>query len=288
MTEVQARVVGALDSRANVPSDSDSDAAREGGGRGRDPPDPGVAFEEEDSKEHDEDDRTLAEVLCDVQASANMIFDGDSLPPGDGGDGLGPLLGSLPPDVLREVLLPKLDEVSRACFALSAGACLRALKDAGLSWEMKASDLISHAAGGGHLGLLRYAHERGCPWTERTCIEAARGGHLECLQYAHEHGCPWDWLTCTSDASRGNLECVQYAHEHGCPWDEFTCSEAASYGKLECLQYAHEFGFPWDERTCIFAARHGKLECLQYAHEHGCPGAERFRDWIMQIDSERD
>ena len=66
MTEVHARVVGALDSRADVPSDSDSDAPREGGERGRDAPDP----EDPD----DEDDRTLAEVLGDVQTSANMIF----------------------------------------------------------------------------------------------------------------------------------------------------------------------------------------------------------------------
>ena len=62
---MQARVVGTLDSRADLPSDSDSDAPREGGERGRDAPDP---------EEDDEDDRTLAEVLGDAQTTANMIF----------------------------------------------------------------------------------------------------------------------------------------------------------------------------------------------------------------------
>lgn len=120
---------------------------------------------------------------------ASEPTEGDSLPPGDGGDRLGPLLGSLPPDVFREVLLPKLDELSRACFALSAGACFRAVKDAGLSWKLNA------------------------------CFLAAYSGDLECLRYAHQHGCPWDVMTCYAAAGKGHLECLQYAHEHDCPWD---------------------------------------------------------------------
>ena len=94
---------------------------------------------------------------------ASEPTEGDSLPPGDGGDRLGPLLGSLPPDVFREVLLPILDELSRACFALSAGACFRAVKDAGLSWKLNACFLAAYS---GDLGQLRYAHEHGCPWNE--------------------------------------------------------------------------------------------------------------------------
>ena len=30
------------------------------------------------------------------------------------------------------------------------------------------------AAGGGHLDVLKYAHEKGCPWGKRTCEAAAR------------------------------------------------------------------------------------------------------------------
>ena len=72
----------------------------------------------------------------------------------------------------------------------------------------------------GHLECLKYAHENGCPWDEKTCSKccqkwsprvfeirarkrmslerirlvliAAQNGHLECLKYAHESGCPWD------------------------------------------------------------------------------------------------
>ena len=34
------------------------------------------------------------------------------------------------------------------------------------------------AAGGGHLEVLMWAREQGCPWNELTCSYAAKGGHL--------------------------------------------------------------------------------------------------------------
>ena len=51
------------------------------------------------------------------------------------------------------------------------------------------------AAKGGHLAVLKYAHEHGCPWNWQTCANAAENGHLEVVKYAHENGCPWDWET---------------------------------------------------------------------------------------------
>jgi len=52
----------------------------------------------------------------------------------------------------------------------------------------------SHAARGGHLEVLKWAREHGCPWNENgycVCDDAASGGHLEVLKWAREHGCPW-------------------------------------------------------------------------------------------------
>jgi len=45
---------------------------------------------------------------------------------------------------------------------------------------------------GGHLEVLKWARENGCPWDEDTCAGAAEGGHLEVLKWARENGCPWD------------------------------------------------------------------------------------------------
>jgi hypothetical protein len=47
------------------------------------------------------------------------------------------------------------------------------------------------AAANGHLEVLKYAHENGCPWNQTMCSEAARNGQLEVLKYGHEDGCPW-------------------------------------------------------------------------------------------------
>lgn len=63
---------------------------------------------------------------------------------------LGPFFGSLPPEVLSLSLLPKLDHLSRGLFALAAGACWRAVRDAGLSNAVDARSLCEVAAVGGH------------------------------------------------------------------------------------------------------------------------------------------
>jgi hypothetical protein len=48
------------------------------------------------------------------------------------------------------------------------------------------------AALNGHLEMLLWARENGCPWNDNTCWGAAEGGHLEVLQWARANGCPWD------------------------------------------------------------------------------------------------
>jgi hypothetical protein len=134
---------------------------------------------------------------------------------GGSSDRLDPFLGVLPPDVLKEVLLPKLDYLSRALFARASGACWRAMKDVEMPCSLE-RDTCEKAAKEGHLSCLRYAREDGCPWDVNTCWAAAEGGHLECLRYAREDGCPWDWVTCWATAEGRHLECLQYAHENGC------------------------------------------------------------------------
>ena len=149
----------------------------------------------------------------------------ESRPPlDDGHHGLGPFFGSLPPDVLRELLLPKLDVLSRVLFARAAGACWRAMKDSGLSCRVEKGVVCCLAASGGHLECLRYVREQHCcTWDAVTCAQAAWQGHLECLRYAHEHGCPWKAVSCAWAAGQGHLECLRYARNHGCPCPEEYC-----------------------------------------------------------------
>ena len=52
------------------------------------------------------------------------------------------------------------------------------------------------AAKHGHLEYLKYAHENGCSWNDKTYLNASFNRHLECLKYAHENACPWDEMIC--------------------------------------------------------------------------------------------
>lgn len=161
--------------------------------------------------------------------------------------------------------------------------------------------VCSVAAGRGHMNLLRYAHENGCPWDSSTTTAAAYSGHSECFLYAYEHGCAVDLSKCFMElvledmidaarrvhkdhgaaffpanacavAARAEAwKCAIFAFEQGCSFKADCFSIAASLGGLEMMQYAHEHGCIWDDQTTLAAAEHGHVRCLQFAHENGCP-----------------
>ena len=134
--------------------------------------------------------------------------------------------------------------------------------------------ICSVAAGYGHLELLKWARQNGCPWNGGPCTTAAFGGHLEVLKWARENGCPWGELTCAQAAKGGHLEVLKWARQNGCPWDRMTCAYAAWGGHLEVLKWARQNGCPWDERTREWAERScakGRQEVLNWANENGCP-----------------
>jgi len=66
--------------------------------------------------------------------------------------------------------------------------------------------LVHSQLGGGHLDVLKYLHENGCPWNEMTCECAAAFGHLDVLKYAQENGCPWIIEDCWRAAERRYIE----------------------------------------------------------------------------------
>ena len=62
----------------------------------------------------------------------------------------------------------------------------------------------------------------GARGTRGRATAAAKGGHLEVLQWARQNGCPWDSDTCAGDAAakRGDLEVLQWLRQNGCPWNQ--------------------------------------------------------------------
>jgi len=160
---------------------------------------------------------------------------------------------------------------SSACkFAAATGnlKILKLLRADDFPWSPA---VTAHAAFGGHIETLTWAHENGCVCDEWTMDCAGAGGDLVCAKYLRENGCPWDIETSQIAASLGRLEFLKYGRQHGCPWDADTCVQAAMHGHLDCLKYAHENGCEWDVFTPGTAAVHNQLSCLVYALENGCP-----------------
>ena len=73
-----------------------------------------------------------------------------------------------------------------------------------------------------------------CARRSGICALAARGGHLEVLQWLREHGCPWDAWTCELAARGGHLEALQWARANDCPWDPWSAPRPRRVGTWGC------------------------------------------------------
>lgn len=124
--------------------------------------------------------------------------------------------------------------------------------------------VFAYAAGGGHMEVIRWLHERQCPWNEEACLAAARFGHLEVLQWMRERGCPWNMWCLHNAAWGGHTEVVVWARTNGCKWNRYATMWAARNGHLETLRALRRMGARWDEKACMWAAKEGRLEVLQY------------------------
>lgn len=111
---------------------------------------------------------------------------------------------------------------------------------------------VFFAAKNGHLEVLKYAHENGCPWNVKICSYASLNGHLEVLKYAHDNDCPWDNETCSNAAYNGQLEVLKYAYENDCPWDNETCSNTIVNGHSDILKWLIDGG------NCKCCGKHHK------------------------------
>ena len=185
---------------------------------------------------------------------------------------------SLPLDVisthlLRSDLLPEPGDLGRL------RAVSRRMRDAVDATGREIKKLSDwNAMHLGYFYVLKDRHLRGLLENDNyLCPAAAKGGHLEVLKWLRENGCPWDEETCRYAAYGGHFEVLKWARANDCPWDKTTCTRAAEGGQLEVLKWARANGCPWDEDTCAYAALNGHLELLKWARANGCPWSEETR-----------
>lgn len=149
--------------------------------------------------------------------------------------------------------------------------CLNALRRLERRGLLDKQHFCSVAAGSGHLHVLKWGREIGCPWDTWTCASAAWGGHLEMLRYLRRAGCPWDARTSAAAAIHEDTRLIEFVHTNGCAWSKYTCANAASVGNLNALRYAREHLCPWNEWTCFAAAERGHVDVLRWCKENDAP-----------------
>lgn len=174
------------------------------------------------------------------------------------------------------------------------------------------------AAAAGHVDCLVYARNRQHVWDTTTCALAARYGHVDVLRFLSENGCPqtdqvstylndlYKDAVATSNhelvmmaVASGNIDCVEYlsksraiplssalfkvaaesGHVHTMRYGVEqglatrlaydACEAAARGGHIQCLVYAREIGCPWGKNLCASAVEGGSIECLAYTHQNG-------------------
>jgi hypothetical protein len=73
---------------------------------------------------------------------------------------------------------------------------------------------------------------------------AAKSGHLEVLQWARQHGCPWDSRTCSYAAIAGHLDVLQWLRENDATGEVWSESRVRTFAggrrKLEVLTWLDE------------------------------------------------
>ena len=101
---------------------------------------------------------------------------------------------------------------------------------------------------------------------------AAEGGHLGVLQWARENGCPWDEDVLLNAARKGDLCVVQWTCENGLSLSADVFAQAARAGSIPVLEWLQEKECPWDERAEINARDFRRHEAAQWLFENGCLG----------------
>jgi len=99
--------------------------------------------------------------------------------------------------------------------------------------------------------------------------QAARAGHLTLVAWARQYGCPLTRATFQAAGEFGNMGVIQWLYENNCP------KEAATYGcnfrKFECFGVVSRTWFPNQKLRCVrgIAAFRGHIEVLEWMKENG-------------------
>jgi hypothetical protein len=123
----------------------------------------------------------------------------------------------------------------------------------------------------GHMALCQYLHAQQCPWNTVATSQAALDGHIDILRWLLDNGCPCDeHKTGLSAGEGGSIEVLTYMQQQGMLTSPALLTEmldiAAVFDKLAAAQWLREQGAQWPD-----AFRHYlSAEALVWARAEGC------------------
>jgi hypothetical protein len=139
-----------------------------------------------------------------------------------------------------------------------------------LPWN---KETCRNAAMFGHLQLLKWLHEQGCPWDEDTFDAAVRyGGNVEMLEWLYKKNSLWmrGWH-CSLGAISGNMDVLKWLHGRKFLWGIDTFDIAIEKGNLEMVNWLHEQKFRLKTHSSLYAAaRSGDIAMVKWCLDHGC------------------
>jgi hypothetical protein len=139
--------------------------------------------------------------------------------------------------------------------------------------------ILRVAAYRGHVHICKYVHElleTGYTWDTVACSNAVSGGHLDVLRWLHENGCPWNFRSlCECAARQGSIDIMLYLQQQseGAEWstelltDMLSC--AGKWDKLAAAQWLRQQGAEWPDRVRT-GRRKWTGAVLQWATAEGC------------------
>jgi hypothetical protein len=108
------------------------------------------------------------------------------------------------------------------------------------------------AAAKGRRAMCQYLHEQQCPWDFVSTRRAAEGGHIDLLRWLMDNGCPWRANElCVSAAQGGSVQVLMYLQQRGLAM--FTTAAmltdmldyAGAFNRLAAAQWSREQGAEW-------------------------------------------
>jgi hypothetical protein len=148
-----------------------------------------------------------------------------------------------------------------------------------MSWVLQQSgtkldeDVMSAAASEGHTAMCQYLHAQQCPWDTCSVGNAAFHGHIDLLRWLVDNGCPfYARFLCVSAARGGSVAVLAYMQQQGMLTSVAVLTDmlnfAARYNNLAAAKWLRERGAEWPtkiKRNCPWSN-----EVLEWARTEGC------------------